>query len=107
MKYKVIIDPIAKSDLKEIFDYVVSTDGLQSANELSDKLEATCSKLEKFLERGHTLLELKQTGIKSYLEAHYKPYRIIYEIDKNLVYIHAVIDGRRNIVEVLSNRLLR
>lgn len=107
MKYKVIIDPIAKADLKEIFFFVLKNDGPKLANRLLDNLEAICYKLEKFPERGHIPPELKQTGIKNFLEIHYKPYRIIYEVDKNLVYIHSVIDGRRNIEEVLSNRFLR
>ena len=107
MKYKVIIDPIAKADLKEIFLYVLKNDGTHLANRLLDNLEATCYKLQEFPERGHIPPELKQTGIKNYLEIHFKSYRIIYEIDKNLVYIHSVIDGRRNIEEVLSNRFLR
>ena len=107
MKYKVIIDPQAKSDLKEILVYVAMNDSVQSANKLLDALEETCYKLEKFPERGHIPLELRQTGIKSYLEIHYKPYRIIYEIEDNLIYIHSVIDGRRNIQEIVSNRFLR
>lgn len=106
-KYKVIIDPQAKLDLKEIFIYAAMNDSAQSANRLLDALEETCYKLEKFPERGHVPPELKPTGIKHYLEIHYKPYRIIYEIDDNLIYIHSVIDGRRNIQEILSNRLLR
>jgi toxin ParE1/3/4 len=107
MKYKVIIDPQAKLDLKEIFIYVSMNDSVQSANRLLDGLEETCFKLEKFPERGHIPPELKPTGIKNYLEIHYKPYRIIYEIGTNLIYIHSVIDGRRNIQEILSNRFLR
>lgn len=107
MKYKVIIDPQAKLDLKEIFIYVALNDSIQSANKLLDTLEETCFKLEKYPERGHIPPELKPTGIKNYLEIHYKPYRIIYEIEKNLIYIHSVIDGRRNIQEILSDRLLR
>ena len=103
MKYKVIIDPQAKLDLKEIFLYVAVNDNIQSANKLLDSLEETCSKLE----RGHIPPELKPTGIKKYLEIHYKPYRIIYEIEKKIIYIHCVIDGRRNIQEILSNRFLR
>ena len=106
-KYKVIIDPQAKTDLKEIFVYVSVNDSLESANKLLDRIEETCFKLEKYPERGHILPELRQTGIKNYLEIHYKPYRIIYEIDDKLVYIHSVIDGRRNIQEILSNRILR
>lgn len=107
MKYKVIIDPQAKLDLKEIFIYVALNDSIQSANKLLDTLEETCFKLEKYPERGHIPPELKPTGIKNYLEIHYKPYSIIYEIEKNLIYIHSVIDGRRNIQEILSDRLLR
>ncbi|MCL5028857.1 MAG: type II toxin-antitoxin system RelE/ParE family toxin [Bacteroidetes bacterium] len=107
MKYRVIIDPQAKSDLKEILVYVAMNDSVQSANRLLDALEETCYKLEKFPERGHIPPELRQTGIKSYLEIHYKPFRIIYEIEDNLIYIHSVIDGRRNIQEILSNRFLR
>ena len=107
MKYKVIIDPQAKLDLKEIFIYVAVNDSIQSGNKFLDALEETCSKLERIPERGHIPLELRPTGIKKYLEIHYKPYRIIYEIEKNIIYIHCVIDGRRNIQEILSNRFLR
>lgn len=107
IKYKVIVDPQAKLDLKEIFIYAAINDSIQSANKLLDALEETCLKLEKFPERGHIPPELRPTGIKSYLEILYKPYRIIYEIEGNLIYIHSVIDGRRNIQEILSNRFLR
>jgi len=107
MKYKVIIDPQAKLDIKEIYIYVAVNDSVQSANKLLDALEETCYKLEKYPERGHVPNELRQTGIKKYLEIHYKPYRILYEIENNLVYIHSVIDGRRNIQEILSDRFLR
>ena len=106
-KYKVVIDPLAKSDLKEIFVYLSINESIESANKLLDALEAACYKLEKYPDRGHIPPELKQTGIKNYLEIHYKPYRIIYEIEGKLIYIHSVLDGRRNIQEILNNRILR
>jgi len=106
-KFKVLIDPQAKKDLQEIFYYVIINDGISSADKLLNAIEKTCYKLEEYPERGHIPQELRQTGIKRYLEIHYKPYRIIYEIEKNIIYIHAIIDGRRNIQEVLSERLLR
>ncbi len=107
MKYKVLIDPQAKQDLKEIFIYVALNDNLQSANKLLDSLEKTCYKLETYPERGHIPPEIRSTGIKKYLEIHFKPYRIIYEVDGGVAYVHLVLDGRRNIEEVLSDRLLR
>ncbi|MFZ1290408.1 MAG: type II toxin-antitoxin system RelE/ParE family toxin [Melioribacteraceae bacterium] len=106
-KFKVLIDPQAKQDLKEIFIYVATNDSILSANKLLDSLENTCFKLEEYPERGHIPQELRLTGIKRYLEIHFKPYRIIYEIENNLIYIHCVLDGRRNIQEILSVRLLR
>jgi toxin ParE1/3/4 len=106
-KYKVLIDPQAKQDLNELFIYVASNDGISMADKLLDAIEKTCYKLEEYPERGHIPQELKLTGIKRYLEIHYKPYRIIYEIEKNLVYIHSILDGRRNIQELLAERLLR
>ena len=107
MKYKVIIDLQAKEDMREIFFYVAINDSLEVANKLLDKMEETCYKLERFPERGHIPEELRNTGIKRYLEIHYKPYRIIYEVKSNIIYVHSVLDGRRNIQDILSNRILR
>ena len=107
MKYRVIIDPQAKQDLKEIFLYVAVIDSFEAANKLLNNLELMCLKLEKFPERGHIPEEIRTTGIKKYLEIYYKPYRIIYEIKNDLVYIHSVLDGKRNIQEILTGRILR
>ncbi|MEN8191512.1 MAG: type II toxin-antitoxin system RelE/ParE family toxin [Bacteroidota bacterium] len=106
-KCKVVIDPQAEQDLKEIFIYVATNDSISVADKLLNSLEKTCFNLEEFPERGHIPQELKLTGIKRYLETHNKSYRIIYEIDNNLIYIHSILDGRRNIQEILSERLLR
>jgi len=106
-KYKVLIDPQAKQDLKELFIYAALNDSISLADKLLDAIEKTCYKLEEYPERGHIPQELKLTGIKRYLEIHYKSYRIIYEIEKNLVYTHSILDGRRNIQEILAERLLR
>lgn len=107
MRYKVLLDPQAKQDIKEIFIYTAHNDSSQSAEKLLNALEKTCYNLECHPSRGHIPPELINTGIKKYLEIHYKPYRIIYETEKDMVYIHAVLDGRRNIGEILSGRILR
>ncbi|MBU0559277.1 MAG: type II toxin-antitoxin system RelE/ParE family toxin [Bacteroidetes bacterium] len=107
MKYKVLIDPQAKQDLKEIFSYVAAYDSIPSANKLLDAIERALYKLEEYPERGHVPIELRNTGIKKYLEIHYKPYRIIFEIEGGLIYIHSVLDGRRNVQEILRERLFR
>ena len=37
----------------------------------------------------------------------FKPYRIIYQIVGRKVFIHCVLDGRRNLQDILERRLLR
>ena len=106
MKYKVFIDPQAKQDLSEIFIYVALNDCLDAANKLLDKLEKTCFKLEKYTKRGHIPEELRTTGIKKYIEIHFKPYRIIYRIDQENVYVYLIVDGRREMQTILQRRLL-
>ena len=102
MKYKVLIDPFAKQDMKELFHYVASNDSISAAEKLLNSI-----KLEGYPERGHIPQELRQTGIKRYLEIHHQPYRVVYEIDKKFVYVHCILDGRRSIQEILAERLLR
>ncbi len=72
-----------------------------------ENLEDTCEKLESYPDRGHVPRELERLAMIQYLEVHFKPYRIIYEISKKDVFIHCIIDGRRDIESVLRQRLLR
>ena len=58
-------------------------------------------------ERGHYPPELEKLGIYQYLEIHLEAYRIIYQILGPDVFVHAVLDGRRDIQELLYQRLIR
>ena len=56
---------------------------------------------------GNNPPELKRISIDEYREIHSDPYRIIYQIvDKN-IYVHAILDARRDLKSLLSERLLR
>ncbi len=93
MKYQVHIISDAEDDLNEIFQL--------------DKLEETCRSLAELAQRGHVPPELKRIAVLDYLEILCKPYRIIYQISSDRVYIHCVLDGRRDLEELLRQRLLR
>ena len=107
MKFKVHIIKDAEDDLDEIFQYVAHSDSLSRAEKLLDKLEETCISLGEFAKRGRVPPELKRVAVFDYLEILYKPYRIIYQISPDRVYVHCVLDGRRELEELLRNRLLR
>jgi toxin ParE1/3/4 len=107
MKYEVFIIADAEEDLYEIYNYVAVYDSVEKAEKLLTKLEETCNSLSTFPKRGHIPPELERIAVLDYREIHYKPYRIIYQIIESVVYIHCVLDGRRDLQELLEKRLLR
>jgi len=107
MKYKVHVISDAEEDVIDIFTYVALHDSADSAKYLLEQIENTCLSLKEYPNRGHIPPELERIGVYNYKEVHFKPYRIIYEIDEREVYIHCVLDGRRSLQELLERRLLR
>jgi toxin ParE1/3/4 len=107
MKYIVIIIKDAEADIFDIYKYVAYNDGIEKAEYLLDKIEKTCEGLSRLPRRGHIPPELKNIGIFDFLEIHFKPYRIIYQILDTQVFIHCVLDGRRELQDLLQQRLLR
>lgn len=105
--YRVQIIEDAENDLLDIFNYVASHDSLEHATSLLGNLEALCLSLSEHPLRGHVPPELDHVGVMNYREVHFKPYRAIYEVQGQYVYIHCVLDGRRDIQTVLERRLIR
>lgn len=107
MNYEVFVIADAEEDIYEIYNYVAVYDSVEKAEKLLTKLEETCNSLSTFPTRGHIPPELERIGVLDYREIHYKPYRIIYQIIESVVYVHCVLDGRRDLQELLEKRLLR
>jgi len=107
MRYKINFVSDAEDDLFDIYKYVYQNDTEDSAEKLYEGLYRKCLTLENFPERGHVPAELKLLEIEDFLEILFKPYRIIYQVTGNEVYIYCVLDGRREIQKLLQERLLR
>ena len=107
MKYEVFVTQDAEDDIFAIYDYIFKNDDEDNANSVFQRIKETCLSLISFPDRGHTPPELERINVFNYKETHFKPYRIIYQIVENKVYIHCVFDGRRDLQEVLENRLFR
>lgn len=97
----------AEQDLLDIYSYILEHDSRDAADYVFEELEKTCSSLTELPERGHVPPELLRINVTTFLEVHFKPYRVIYEIDGSTVYIHCVLDGRRYLQTLLERRLLR
>jgi toxin ParE1/3/4 len=94
-------------DMLDIHRYIVRSGSPLNANHLLDHFEEVIGSLSEMPERGHYPPELERLGIYQYLEIHLKVYRIIYQIIGPDVFVHAVLDGRRDIPELLYQRLIR
>ncbi len=106
-KYKVLFDIEAENDLFEIYSFVAFNDPVEKADVLFSALRKTCYKLTSFPLRGHIQPELAEIGVKDFREIHYKPFRIIYSVGNKHVFVHCVLDGRRDIQTILKERMLR
>ena len=105
-KVQVQITKSAKQDLKGIARWVMLHDSPSKAAELLRQLEEACNSLTSLPLRGHKLPEQEIIAYSDCLEIHQGPYRIIYHCKEKVVYIDAILDGRRDIQAVLSSRTL-
>ena len=58
-------------------------------------------------QRGNHPRELLDIGIREYREVFFKPYRIIYRVIEDMVYVLVIADGRRDMQTLLQRRLLQ
>ena len=104
-EYNIIWADIAEKDLKNIIEYIADDSPL-NAQKVFKKIKEKASSLYSFPDRGRLVPELKEQGILQYHELIQSPWRIIYRISGNTVYVLSVLDARRNIEDILLKRLL-
>ncbi len=93
-------------DLNEIIDYIAENKSIDMALEKSNEIQQNANKLYKLPDRYRHVPELQKHNILTYREIIVTPWRIIYKIDENIVWVETVIDGRRNIEDILLKKLL-
>jgi len=107
VKYAILFTETALLDLAELHLFVELNDSPSRADRLLDVIEETIASLDSMPQRGHIPPELERLGMHDFREIHCKSYRIIYEVIDREVIVHAVVDGRRDLRDLLEARLLR
>jgi toxin ParE1/3/4 len=102
--YKIHWANVALNDLIEIIEYI-SIDSPADALKILRKIKKMASSLHSLPERGRVVSELQDQGILIYREIVIPPWRIIYRIADNDVYVLTVVDARRNVEDILLKRL--
>ncbi len=107
MPFLVQLTDDAARDLEEICDYIEQHDMPGKAEHVLQQIEQAFSSLSKHPRRGNYPKELLDIGIREYREIFFKPYRIIYRVMGNDVYVLVIADGRRDMQTLLQRRLLQ
>ncbi|MFO7599637.1 MAG: type II toxin-antitoxin system RelE/ParE family toxin [Candidatus Desulfacyla sp.] len=103
--YEIVWARRAEDDLREIVDYIAA-DSPANALTILRKIKEEASSLCTMPERCRIVPELKDHGILHYRELIVSPWRIMFRIEGMKVYVLSVLDGRRNIEDILLSRLI-
>lgn len=103
-KYRVIIPSNVKNEISEIVTCFIS-DRYEYAQKIFDKIFERINTLKYFPEKGRIVPELQNQNIYEYREIIESYWRIIYKIFEKEVIIYVVIDGRRNVEDILIEKL--
>lgn len=107
MSFSVYLTQDATSDLADLYEYIDGHDAPGKADHVLAEIEKIFSSLAANPQRGVYPKELLALGIREYRELFFKPYRVIYRVIGNNVYVHLIADGRRDMQTLLQRRLLQ
>lgn len=103
---KVVWARTAEEDLAAIVDFIAD-DSIEAAYAVFERIHAGAAALNDLPDRGRIIPELHQNGISQYRELIIAPWRIIYRVECSTLFVTAVLDGRRNLEDLLLERLSR
>jgi toxin ParE1/3/4 len=105
-KRKVMWTESAVCDLESVIEYIAA-DSPGDARKILKNLRDRATNLETMPMRGRVVPEMARLGLRAWRELIVKPYRIVYRIDKDAVIVMALLDSRRDLEDLLLERLVR
>ncbi|MRR16801.1 MAG: type II toxin-antitoxin system RelE/ParE family toxin [Deltaproteobacteria bacterium] len=103
--YNVWWSETAENDLVSLVEYIARDNPLQ-ANRIFGEIRKRAESLNAFPDRGRMVPELQNQGITLYRELIIEPWRLMYRVSKDSVYVLSVLDSRQNVEDILLQRLI-
>jgi toxin ParE1/3/4 len=97
---------VARRDLEEIIDFIAA-DRPTAARRLFERIEKRALALGSLPDLGRVVPELWCLRIEAYRELVLRPYRLVYRVEAERVLVMGPFDGRRDLEDLLLDRLLR
>jgi toxin ParE1/3/4 len=104
---RVVILASAELDLKELRSYIVKNFSHDTWQKTYGKLKESIRHLAIFPHFGSIPEELETLNLNQYRQTLSGMNRIIYEVRQDTVYIHIIVDSRRDLKSFLMHRLVR
>jgi plasmid stabilization system protein ParE len=104
---KIVILASAELDLKERRSYIVKNFSHDTWQKTYGKLKESIRNLASFPYLGSIPEELETLNLSQYRQILSGMNRIIYETRQDTVYIHIIVDSRRDLKSFLMHRLVR
>ena len=104
---KVVMLESAEKDLKELRSYILKTFSVETWNNTYSQIKESIRNLGQFAQLGNIPIEIESLNLAQYRQIISGMNRIIYEIRHETLYIHIIVDSRRDMQSLLTRRLLR
>jgi toxin ParE1/3/4 len=98
--------PPAVDDFNDIARYIAS-ESTSAAATFIDRVDNAVTRFTTHPRAGRIVPELERHNITRHRELVLAPWRLFYRQEQDAVFILAIIDGRRNIEDILLRRLTR
>ncbi|PKL45917.1 MAG: plasmid stabilization protein [Candidatus Riflebacteria bacterium HGW-Riflebacteria-2] len=105
-RFKISWSEQAVLDLERLISYIAN-ENPKTARLILSKIKIEVSQLDYLPFRGRIVPEFEEQGFLLYRELVIKPWRIVYRVSRERVFILAVFDSRKNVDDVLLERFIK
>ncbi len=103
-EFQVLWTEKAINDLTNIINYIAQ-DSPETAKAISNNIENKSQSLKTFPFQGRKIPELENTDLNYYRELIEQKWRIMYYLEKKIVYIVSILDSRRNVKKIIFQKI--
>jgi toxin ParE1/3/4 len=96
----------AEADVLGIVTYIKNHSGPMTASAVYERIKRRAEPLVDFPESGRVVPQLITIGIEDVRQITEKPWIIYYKIIDNEIWVLSVIDGRRNLEEIIFAKII-
>jgi toxin ParE1/3/4 len=96
----------AEEDILGIVNWIKEHSGPMTAGNIYNRIKSRVLPLADFPGTGRSVPQLVQLGITDIKQILEKPWIIYYKVSNNIIWILAVIDGRRNLEDIVYKKVV-